>query len=112
MNEPQPDIAILESKSYVAAGRPPVPHEIYAFVEIADTSLKKDLGPKLRLYGRQHVADYLVVDLDANVLVHCSQPHAMGYRRIDRLGYGDTLRLSRLPDVEIRADVFLAERLA
>jgi Uma2 family endonuclease len=106
-NEPQPDIAIVppdvdESREIVP------PHDIYAMVEVAETSLPLDLGPKLRLYARFGIRDYLVVELAANVLVHHMQPDDLGYRRIERLGYGETFALHHFPDIILRADPFLA----
>jgi Uma2 family endonuclease len=106
-NEPQPDIAVLARLRYSQAGRGPTPEEIFAVVELADSSLSKDTGPKLRLYARFGIADYLVVDLERNVLVHYYDPHDLGYRGEDRLQATDTFTISRVPDVALSAKAFL-----
>jgi Uma2 family endonuclease len=108
-NEPQPDVAVLaphvdEAKAIV------VSRDIYSALELAETSLAVDLGPKLRLYARFGISDYFVVDLAANVLLHHTEPHDLGYRRVERLGPGATFVLQRVPDVVLRSDPFLAPR--
>jgi Uma2 family endonuclease len=108
-NEPQPDIAVLRRRSYSRAS-PPAPAEIFAIVEIADSSLAKDTGPKQRLYGRFGVADYLVVDLDGDVLRHYRDPHELGYRQCDVLRHGDTFELVAAPGQRLSADPFLENR--
>lgn len=106
-SEPQPDIAIVAA-GYDDVERPFRPEEVLAIIEIAQSSLPKDLGPKLRLYARSRIRDYLVVDLDDNALIHFSNPHDLGYSSAERLGSGETFTLERLPGVTFSADPFLA----
>jgi Uma2 family endonuclease len=106
-SEPQPDIAIIEPVDRAALNRTPSPGQIFGMIEIADASLAKDTGPKVRLYGRFGIADYLVVDLAANVLLHYTEPHALGYRRSERLTHGCSFRLARLPNYTLDATAFL-----
>ena len=77
-------------------------------VDIVESSLAIDLGPKLRLYARFGIRDYVVVDLAANVLLHHTEPDDFGYRRVERLGPGATFDLHRVPGVVLRSDPFLA----
>jgi Uma2 family endonuclease len=105
-DEPQPDIAILARRRYNAS-HPPSPAEVYAVIELADTSLQKDVGPKLRLYARHGIADYLVVDLTGDVLLHYHEPHELGYQRCERLGDGDAFVLAALPSIRLEAKAFL-----
>jgi Uma2 family endonuclease len=109
-DEPQPDIAVLAPRRYGPPNPLPAPAEIYAAIEISDTSLRKDLGPKLRLYARHAITDYLVVDLDADVLLHHHDPHQLGYRSCDRLGEGAVFTLDALPAVRLEAIAFLEQR--
>jgi Uma2 family endonuclease len=107
-NEPQPDIAVLAPREYEAPHPPPSPSEICALVELSDTSLRTDLGTKLRVYARHAIADYLVVDLANDALLHHRDPHDLGYRVCDRLAAGDTFELAALPGIQLRAEAFLA----
>jgi len=109
-NEPQPDIAVLADLPYRRMSRSPQPSEIYAMIELAASSLATDTRVKRSLYGRFAIPDYLVVDLGADVLFHFSQPAGGDYPEPRRLGRGDTLTLSALPDIVLRADRFLDER--
>jgi Uma2 family endonuclease len=105
-NEPQPDIGILAPRSY--ATRRADPDEIYAVVELAESSLRKDTGPKLRLYGRFGIPDYLVVDLDDDQLIHYDDPHELGYRSERRLARTETFTLHRIRDTTLSAAPFLS----
>jgi len=106
-NEPEPDIALLAP--YVSESRKAdLPHDLYAMIELSETSLGIDLGLKMRLYARFAIPDYLVVDLDGNTLLHHTQPDDFGYRRIERLGPGETFTLARVPTILLRVGPFLA----
>jgi Uma2 family endonuclease len=107
-NEPQPDFVLLAPRAYEAPHAPPSPADVYAVIELSDSSLRKDLGTKLRVYARHEIADYLVVDLSADVLLHHRQPHELGYHVCDRLARGDTFAIGALSGVRLRAEAFLA----
>jgi hypothetical protein len=85
----------------------PRPDQIYAIIEIADTSLPKDVGRKSRLYARFAIADYCVVDLNADALLHYREPHELGYAVCDRLTTDDHFELAALPDAVLEARAFL-----
>jgi len=106
-NEPEPDIAVLAPLHYRRLNRTPEPSEIYAMIELADSSLPKDTQTKRRLYARFTIADYLVVDLEADVLLHFSQPVHDDYPEPRRLGPGATFTLAALPDITLDAGRFL-----
>jgi Uma2 family endonuclease len=107
-DEPQPDIALLAPRQYEPPHLPPSPAEIYALVELSDTSLRKDLGTKVHVYARHSIADYLVVDLAADALLHHHDPHKLGYRFCNRLAAGDTFELQALRGVPLEVAAFLA----
>ncbi len=109
ISEPQPDVAVLAPRSYRRDNRPPAPSEVLAFVELADSSLARDLGPKLALYARYVIADYLVVDLDGKRLLHHSDPHDLGYRTVVTLATGDTFTLAAISDIRLSTTPFLSD---
>jgi Uma2 family endonuclease len=106
-SEPQPDIVVLANRprGYSSA---PSNSEIFAMIELAESSLAQDRGRKLRLYARSGIPDYLLVDLAGNVLHHFTKPHEPGYAGDRVLGYAETFSLSSIPDVALSADPFLA----
>jgi Uma2 family endonuclease len=96
-DEPKPDITILDPKKDRTTG-------VFAVVELANAV------PKLRLYARFGLPDYLVVDLEGNVLLHNAEPHEGTYRHSARLSYGDQFTLTRLSDLPLKVDAFLEPR--
>ncbi|WP_439575166.1 Uma2 family endonuclease [Phreatobacter sp.] len=60
-------------------------------IEISDSSLGFDLGPKARLMAQAGVTDYWVINAQSlEVTIH-REPRADGYGSIRRLGRGETL---------------------
>jgi Uma2 family endonuclease len=106
-SEPEPDLAILANVPYRRLNRAPEPAEIFAMIELAASSLAKDTRTKRRLYARFEIPDYLVVDLESDVLLHFSQPKEGDYPDPRRLRYGDTFVLNRLADIPLEAAQFL-----
>jgi hypothetical protein len=80
--------------------------EIFAFVEISDTSFDHDVRVKHPLYASNGIAEYLVVDVMANVLRRYTEPQGDRYRSLTKLTYGDSFSIRRLPGVTLSADVF------
>ena len=62
-SEPEPDIAIVQLPESSYKDRHPVPQDIFWIIEIAKTSLKKDLEIKLAIYAAARIQEYWVLDL-------------------------------------------------
>jgi Uma2 family endonuclease len=58
---PQPDFALVSPD--VPRSRWALPPEIYLIIEIADSSLEDDRSRKLRLYARDGIQEYWIVNL-------------------------------------------------
>ena len=58
MSEPQPDFLILDHADHFYRKHDPKIEEIRLLVEVADTSLDKDLKRKRRIYAAAGVAEY------------------------------------------------------
>jgi Uma2 family endonuclease len=106
-DEPQPDIGIFAPEPDSYFGRPPTIDEPYALIEISDSSLQKDTGPKRELYARFGIEEYLVVDVSSSELLRYSGLFAGQYGTLQRLRYGDTFDLSAPPGVTLEVDRFL-----
>jgi Uma2 family endonuclease len=111
-NEPQPDFAILANIDYAARNERPALEEIYAFVEVANTSAAFDRGLKMRMYGLQRVREYLLVDIAHNRLTLFGGSNDVGYADSRELTYGDSFAFTALPDLTLSADEFLDRRSA
>lgn len=104
-SEPEPDIAWV-----VPATEPErhfEPHEVLLIVEVADSSLRFDLGEKAQLYSAAGIADYWVVDLPHRVVHVLRQPTPDGYRQQDRVAIGDSISPLHFPHITLSlADLF------
>lgn len=71
ISEPEPDIAVVvgDIVRMLETGDLPGPSDIALVIEVARSSLSKDLGPKADLYRAASIATYLVVDLHADRFV-------------------------------------------
>src|SRR5689334_1719578 len=58
---PQPDLAWLRRKDYLA--QRPEPGDVLLVVEVSDSSLVRDRGLKARLYAEAGIADYWIVNI-------------------------------------------------
>lgn len=107
-SEPQPDIAVLAPGNY-EDGRPH-PNELFAFVEVAESSVRFDLGRKARLYASGGIREYLVADIGKNRLTRFTEPADLAYAERREMGYGESFSLVAIPEVPLSADPFLAPR--
>lgn len=90
-SEPEPDGAVVRGDIDDYLESPPGPGTLFSVIEVADSSLAIDIGPKLRAYARALIPQYIVVDLVNNrVLVH-EGPAGDTYSRVATLGSGDTV---------------------
>jgi Uma2 family endonuclease len=106
-NEPQPDIAVLAPSAVADMTTRVDPAEILAMVELAETSLGKDAGPKRLLYARFGIPDYLIVDLRGEVLLNYNAPVGGDYGEPRRLHRGDAFALTAFPSITLEASSFL-----
>ena len=67
-SEPEPDIAVVRSPYTLYLNHHPYPEDIYWLIEIADTSLSKDLGIKKTIYANANIQEYWVIDLNSKIL--------------------------------------------
>ena len=61
--EPEPDGAVARGQMEDYATRHPGPAEVPLIIEVADASLSRDRGIKLRSYARAGIAEYWIVNL-------------------------------------------------
>ncbi|SRR5581483_4582948 len=62
-SQPEPDFTFARGDARTFANRRPEPAEIGLLVEVADTSLSRDLQDKARIYARAGIPVYWVVNL-------------------------------------------------
>jgi Uma2 family endonuclease len=103
ITEPQPDLAIVPYRDDYYQKAHPGPHEILCLIEIADSSLAYDRGRKARVYAAAGLRDYIVVNLQDEVLEVYREPSSQGYASVTLLRRGDRLALLAFPDIQFGA---------
>lgn len=78
-NEPQPDLMLLRPRPDFYESSHPTTADVLLLVEVADSSLAWDRGPKLALYARHGVPEVWIVDLRGHTVAVCRQPGPGGY---------------------------------
>ncbi|NEP43916.1 MAG: Uma2 family endonuclease, partial [Okeania sp. SIO2H7] len=58
-----PDITVVHSPDTLYLDRHPYSEDIYCIIEIADSTLQKDLGTKKTLYANSGIEEYWVIDV-------------------------------------------------
>lgn len=81
LSEPEPDIAIVQPRDDFYEEAHPTPNEVYWLVEVADTTIKRDLGLKANLYAAAGIEDYWVLNLATQQLHVFREPQVDGYQR-------------------------------
>lgn len=89
---PEPDFAVIRGTRRDYPRRPPAGSDVALVVEVAESSLPKDLGAMLVAYSRQMIPIYWVVNLIANRIEVYEDPAATGvYGRRTEYRSGDAV---------------------
>jgi len=92
-SEPQPDFALIKSRPDLSPASPPTAVDVILLVEVADSSLDKDRGRKLRLYAKDGTTDYWIVNIPDGIIEVYSKPMAGKYGKSHIAKRGETLPL-------------------
>jgi Uma2 family endonuclease len=103
--EPQPDLAVLQTRDYRESL--PMPEDVLLLIEVSDTTLAYDRGVKLPLYARAGIPEVWIVDLMGEVIERHTGPSGDGYGHVERLRRGEEIRSSALPGPDFRVEAVL-----
>jgi len=84
ISEPEPDVQLIRDREDRYRTGHPGPSDVYLVIEVADSSLKRDLGPKMQIYAAAGIVEYWVIDLVNRKLVVHTEPDqpAAGYKSV------------------------------
>jgi len=99
-SEPEPDLAVVAIADYQREH----PRHSLLVVEVAEASLRKDLGVKATLYARAQVTEYWVVDLSTRTVRRHTDPANDGYTQVATFGPGEILHPAAFPDLAAPVD--------
>ncbi len=104
-SEPEPDIAIVRLPESTYNNRHPEPEDIFWVIEVAKTSLKKDLDLKGSIYATAEIQEYWILDISSKRLIVFREPQNGQYVIEQTFVQGEVIPLA-FPDVQV-----LIERL-
>ncbi len=108
--EPEPDGAIVRGKRADYSNHHPGPRDVAMVIEVADSSLSRDRGIKLRSYARAGIACYWIINLIDRQIEVYTQPDATAEiptyrdRQIFTPGQRVPLMIEQKPLAEIAVD--------
>lgn len=97
ISEPEPDFLVAAREDYLDDH----PSQAYLVVEVAESSLAKDRGRKLRLYATCQAPEYWVVNLVERCIEVYRDPDGGAYARVERYERGQSIQLLAFSDVSI-----------
>ncbi|MGF1568674.1 MAG: Uma2 family endonuclease [Nodosilinea sp.] len=106
-SEPGPDVAVVHINPLDYEDHHPKTEEIFWLVEVADSTLRRDLDLKVPVYGRSGIAEYWILDVQERCLYVLRQPEAGGYGMEQKLYEQETIAPLAFPDGEIAVREFL-----
>ena len=97
-SEPEPDIAVVRWQTY--RERHPHAEDIYFLIEVADTTLAKDLDDKKKVYARAGIVEYWVIDVQGRKVKVFRQPEGNSYASETEFSQGSISPIA-FPDVSL-----------
>ncbi|MCF3644659.1 Uma2 family endonuclease [Planktothrix agardhii] len=106
-SEPEPDIAIVRLPKSTYKDHHPYAEDIFWLIEVAKSSLKKDLELKLSIYAQARIEEYWVLDLYQKQLIVFRNPENNIYLSQQIINQGMINSLA-FPDIEISVERLLS----
>ena len=103
---PEPDIAVVRWRPITESSLS-FPSDVYLVIEIADSSLRYDSGPKLAMYAAAGIPEVWVANLRAREVMVFTDPSATGYATVHTYRAGDNISLGAFPDISLAVDDFM-----
>jgi Uma2 family endonuclease len=99
-SEPEPDIAIVRLPESAYNERHPEPDDIFWVLEVAKTSLKKDLDLKASIYASAAIQEYWILDLSNTRVIVFREPQNGQYVTQQVKSEGAIFPLA-FPDIQV-----------
>jgi Uma2 family endonuclease len=99
-SEPEPDIAIVRLPVNKYNIHHPYPEDIFLVIEVANTSLKKDLELKQTIYANAKIQEYWIMALSQAKLIVFREPSNGYYRSREEYTQGEISSLA-FPEIKI-----------
>jgi len=103
-SELEPDLAVVRFDAHEYSFRHPEASDIYLLIEVADSTIAKDRKQKARIYAKNRVLEYWILDLQKRQVYVFRQPEENTYREELILNSSDSIAMQAFPDVAIALD--------
>ncbi len=103
-SEPEPDLAVVRFDNYEYSFRHPEVLDIYLLIEVADSTIAKDRKQKARIYAKNQVLEYWILDLQKRQVYVFRQPEENIYREELILSSNDSIAMQAFPNEAIALD--------
>jgi Uma2 family endonuclease len=107
LSEPEPDVAIVALDPLDYEEHHPTVAEIFWLIEVADTTLKRDLELKTPAYARSGVQECWILDLKERCLYVFRAPIEGSYTQSQIWREQETIAPLAFPQCEVRVSEFL-----
>lgn len=104
-SEPEPDLVIckIDNNEYLYSH--PVPEDIYAVIEISNTTINFDLTDKKRIYAIDRIPEYWVIDLNNREINIFTDPVRGEYRSHRKIKEGE-IAFTHFPNIKLEVIKF------
>ena len=103
---PEPDVAVLRLRSFDDI-RPYYPDDIYFVIEVADSSLPYDSGPKLARYAAAGIPEVWIANLRIREVTVYADPSGDQYASVNVYRPGDSISPDAFPDIALAVAEFM-----
>ena len=100
-SEPQPDFALLAPREDFYEHRHPTPADALLVIEVSDSSVQYDSGPKMSLYARHGIPELWVFDIKGRKLLSFRNPVGAAYEEMQASELPGIVTIASLPDISI-----------
>ena len=105
-SRPEPDVAVLRLRPASEMG-PYFPSDVYFLIEVADSSLRRDSGPKLAMYAAAGISVVWIANLRAREVTAHTSPAGSEYTSVRVYRSGESIAPQAFPDVVLSIDDFM-----
>ena len=105
-SRPEPDVAVLRRRPANEMG-PYFPSDVYFLIEVADSSLQRDSGPKLARYAAAGIPEVWIANLRTREVTAHANPAGSVYTTVRTYRPGESISPGAFPDVVLTIDDFM-----
>jgi len=99
--KPQPDVILLNPREDFYSVGGPLSRDALLVIEVAETSIRYDRGPKLEIYAKYGVLEVWIEDLNTDTLLVFRDRHSKGYKTSLVFQSGDSVSPLSFPELAI-----------